>query len=457
MTNRLRHSVAPFYLLLCLLLGGSAQGIWANMILQLLGILILAWAALDRRLEELPRPARQLLGIAILGIGLVALQLLPLSDRIWSHLPGRRPIAGDFQLLGMNHVVLPLALTPSGTLTSMLSLIPPLAVFAAIVRLRAHRRLWLVLALMAGAIAGILLGALQVMSSDPRSSHWYLYEDTDYGVATGFFANANHMATLLIITLPFLAASIAAFRRERSDIQGYSAALALAGGGLLVVLVGLAINRSLAGYGLSLPVLAGSALILMKRRSPALKWSALAAGLLLAGSVALLLMSPLQNNGFRADARVSVDTREKILSTTMKATEDFMPLGSGVGSFRRVFALYEDHDHFDPTTFVNHAHNEYAELALETGIPGIAVLILFLLWWGAAAWRAWRQPDTGPYSRAAAIASAAILIHSLVDFPLRTAAISASFAACLALLVIRRRPPESDVSDLWPTRHLSLS
>ena len=38
MDSRLRDAIAPSYLFLCLLLGGSAQGIWANMTLQLVGL-----------------------------------------------------------------------------------------------------------------------------------------------------------------------------------------------------------------------------------------------------------------------------------------------------------------------------------------------------------------------------------------------------------------------------------
>ena len=45
MSSRFREGLAPAYLLLCLVLGGSAQGIWANMVLQLLGIGVIAWAA----------------------------------------------------------------------------------------------------------------------------------------------------------------------------------------------------------------------------------------------------------------------------------------------------------------------------------------------------------------------------------------------------------------------------
>ena len=61
--ERLRPAVAPVYLFLCLLLGGSSQGVWGNAILRLLAVLLIAWAIVDRRDETVPRPVKQLLAI----------------------------------------------------------------------------------------------------------------------------------------------------------------------------------------------------------------------------------------------------------------------------------------------------------------------------------------------------------------------------------------------------------
>jgi hypothetical protein len=80
----------------------------------------------------------------------------------------------------------------------------------------------------------------------------------------------------------------------------------------------------------------------------------------------------------------------------------------------------------------------------------------FLGWWILSALSAWRSADAGPFARAASIASAAILVHSVVDFPLRTAAISTAFAMCLALMADRRAVTASATSDLRPTRHIVL-
>jgi len=451
MTSRLREGVAPTYLLACLILGGSGQGIWANMVLQLLGLGLIGWAALVTARAPVPREERQLLWLILLALTIVLVQLIPLPPGIWDHLGPRSVIAEGYRILGMPAPSMPLSVAPYESISSLLSLIPPLAMLAALLRIGC-RPLLLVLALVAGTFAGILLGALQVSTPDLS---WYLYEESNFGVATGFFANANHMADLLVITLPFLAAVLARAGRSGRNVQRYSAAVALVAGAALVIAVGIALNGSLAGYGLAVPVLMASAMIMLPRRSGALRWMPALSAILLIAAIGWLATTPLSSeSALRSNAQTSVQSREEILRTSVKAAADFMPLGSGIGSFQRVYALYEDHDRLDPTTYVNHAHNDYVELALETGVPGLILLALFLGWWARAAWQAWRPADRDPYARAASVASAAILIHSLVDFPLRTAAIGACFAMCLALLIRPRSQAAVDSSDLRPTRHV---
>src|SRR4051794_26372318 len=357
MASRARRAAAPVYLLLCLFLGGSGQGVWANMLLQLVGLALIAWAALTRAEHESTSEQRQLLGCVLLALLVVAVQLVPLPPAIWASLGGRGAIADGYRTLGLRPPWLPLSVAPYSTLASLLALIPPLAMLVATMRLGA-RRLSLVITLVIGLLAGIVLGALQVSSPDPTSSPWYLYEDTNFGAATGFFANANHMATLLVATLPFLAAILASTREGGTNVQRYSAAVALCGGATLVIAVGIALNGSLAGAGLAVPVVVASASIIFRRGRRALRWLLPLSGLLLLVAVGWLATTPPGSAGaFRLGAATSVQSREQIVSTSLKATKAFMPLGSGVGSFQSVYALHEDRARLDPTTYVNHAHN----------------------------------------------------------------------------------------------------
>ncbi|MES2147989.1 MAG: O-antigen ligase family protein [Pseudomonadota bacterium] len=453
MAKRLRQFVAPTYLLLCLLAGGSAQGIWANMGLQLVGLGLIAWAALERPANKPLRPARQLMWIVGLALGWVALQLVPLPPSVWSALGPRAKFLEAYDLLGIAAPALPLSVAPYATLAAVLTMIPPIALYVAIERLHAYRASFLVAALIGGTIAGIALGALQVASPDPNGSPYYLYRDVNFGVGTGFFANANHMATLLLCALPFLAAVAAS---ARASGRQQSAAVAIAAVALaLLVAVGIAINGSLAAYVLFLPVAAASALIVIKVGAAVRRGAIVAALLLLVGGVAVLNFTAIGGSSIGAEAAGSVQSRQEILATTTKAMRAYMPLGSGLGTFRPVFDSFEDPDRVTPT-YSSHAHNDYAELALELGLPGVFLLLLFFYWWGKAAMDSWRSPESQPYVRAAVIASGAILAHSMVDYPLRTAAIASLFAMSLAFLADRVKSDRLEPSDLRPTRHVSL-
>ena len=451
MPSALKSSVAPTYLFACLVLGGSAQGIWQNALLQLVGLGIIAWATASGD-EPLPKAAQTLLLILVAGLAVVILQLVPMPHSLWTHgLRGR--IAEGYALLGQPVPSLPISMTPYDGLSTLLAIIPPLAVFCAILRLGAFRASWLAAALLAGTVAGITLGALQVVAAGPESP-WYLYHDTNRGVAVGFFANANHMADLLVCALPFIAALAAAGRSR--NIQRYSALLTLLAGAALLLIVGITLNGSLAGYALVVPAIAASILIVappsLNIRTPV----AIVTGLALLAAVVAMASTSIGTSRIGQEATGSVQSRQTILKTTGRAIGDTMPLGSGLGSFVKVYPLYESADRVNPE-YVVHAHNDYVELTLELGVPGILLIVVFLAWWVAAAKAGWKAGGGGPYARAASIASAVILVHSLVDFPLRTAAISASFAMCLALLVDRRPAQRQDPTDLRPARHVVVS
>jgi O-antigen ligase len=140
---------------------------------------------------------------------------------------------------------------------------------------------------------------------------------------------------------------------------------------------------------------------------------------------------------------------------TAKAIPGFMPLGSGAGSFETLYPRYEDPGTITPT-YTSHAHNDYLEIALEFGAPGVLLLIAFLVWWVGRIRSIWASPAADPYAQAATIVTAALLLHSIVEYPLRTAGISAVMAAFLAIMARPGQQKPGDDADLWPTRHQRL-
>lgn len=430
MTDLLRSGAVPAYLLLCLLLGGSRQGIWANAGLQLIAILLLAWAAIARRDDPPTSASRQLLGFAVAAALLVLVQLIPLPPDVWSGLPGREPVERGFTLLGYEPAWLPLSVAPYDTLEAAYALLPPFAVIAAIVALGWYKESWIAAAVLAGALASVLLGVVQVASATTAS--WaYLYEFTNAG-AVGFFANRNHMATLLLAAIPFAGALFAAALPQVKSRSKAFAMLSLGAGGFMLAIAGLVLNDSLAALALAVPVIGLTVLLLPIGWQ--IRWLILplaAAGLI--GSIIVLGSSAVGTEPVASSVPGAGYSRTAIWNPTVEAIEKTFPAGTGLGTFPHVYALGEDPAAVG-ATYINHAHNDYLELVLEAGLPGLVLMVLFLLWW---AWRAvgvWRSPVASQFAKAATIASGAILAHSIVDYPLRTSAIAALFAACVAMM-----------------------
>jgi O-antigen ligase len=426
--SRARQAVLPSYLFLCLLLGGSTQGIWANAVLQLLGAGIIAWAVLAREASAMPRAGRHLL-LIVAGLALLFVaQLVPLPPALWTELPGRTHLESGFALLRLAPPWLPLSQAPYDTATTAVTLLPPLALLIGMLRLRAWTTSGILAAIAAAAALSVVLGVLQVTSGDQS---WYFYKITNLGVAVGGFANGNHFATLLLVTMPVIAALFALRRRAAKSPQQRSlaAALAMIAGSLLVI--GILVNGSSALLLLGLPVAAASILLALPWPPRRVGQGLAAVGLALVIAVAAMGTVGKDLRGWGTNA--SIETRMEFWGKTVQATRDQAWTGSGLGTFQQVYRQYDDPDTVH-RWYANHAHNDYLEIALEGGIPALALLIWFLLWWARQSGQAWLSANGTVEQKAAAVASAAILLHSSFDYPLRTAAIMATMAAFLAIL-----------------------
>jgi O-antigen ligase len=430
----IRVLILPGYLLLCLLLGGSSAANWANVALQLLALPLIFRALAARKLPEISPAGRKLVAMLCALVALIALQLMPLPPGLWTELPGRESVARSYELMGQPLPWLTLSLAPHETLMSAMWLLPPAAVLLTLVSIGTDRPDLMVWVLLGVTMAAMLLGTLQMGGG----TTWYFYEFTNFGGLTGFFANTNHMATLLLVTVPFLAA-IYARKLTPPDTRQKSLALAvLAALASAFVISGVIMIKSLAGIALLLPV-GGASLIMIlqgRRRAPLYAWLLIAA--VGAGSTALVLTPSSGNDLTQAGSATYQLTRYHAWPRTLAAALDFAPMGSGVGTFVNVYPRYEDPTQVE-MTYMNHAHNEYIEIALETGVPGLLLLAMFIHWWMRRTFSVWRDPQHGDvFAQAATIASAAILVHSIVDYPLRTTAISSVFALCCGLMAIER-------------------
>lgn len=442
MKRRISSLLVAGYILGCIVLGGSAQNPWTNLGLQLGGIALIGWTVTAGNLEERISTINVIIICALL---LVMVQLIPLPVDLWVKLPGREEIVRGFAVLGYSLRPFPIAEMPHEAVLALFSTIPAIASFIAVERLSPSPR-YIAVTIVGGMIASICVGALQVASGP--SSWAYFYEIHNPG-AVGFFANSNHMGTLFLVAVPMAAALVVSAqpKRQRSPASKYALGFAIAA----LVSVGIVLNGSRAALGLSIPVIIASAALFrssVRWRGPLLAISLIS---LIAG-VAVIVGNPIASPEFSPTKAESIGTRGEVWSTTLRAVFDNFPVGTGLGSFAKVYHRYENPDQVT-AFYVNHAHNEYLEVALELGLGGVLLVLFFLLWWTNTAVRVWKSAYSSPFGRAATIATAAVIVHSTVDFPIRTAAISSIFAACIALMARSAGPlPDS----LTSRRHVVL-
>lgn len=455
-----------------LLGGGSRAGFLGDVAVQLLAIpLFLAslwcWAdksesvTLWRRTTALP-----LFLIAALSLVVLVVQLLPLppifdSDWLWAH---SRP--ADAGGAVADESWRRLSLTPNASWAAVASMLPPLALFAGVSQLDAAARFRIAALVIGLSALALLLGFLQIVQG-PNSGLRF-FEFTNGFEAVGFFANRNHFASLLYTTLVFAAVwfSFAAgdFVKQGTldtrAILWFAAAAAL----LIATIAGLALARSRAGLVLALAAIGGIVAMFFvdgRKSGKGRDSSSRFVRRLALGALGLAVLFAAQFGLSRMMTRLEVDPladlRITLTAATVRAAVENLPFGTGIGSFVVVYLAREKTEDLF-SDYANRAHNDWAELLLETGVFGAAIAALFLWWFIGRLIAVWRpRPDERldhhlTLQRAATVAIMLLLAHSLVDYPLRTTAMVTVFAFACAILI---EPPVPTTPHEQPARRSS--
>ena len=361
------------------------------MLLQLLAIpaLIVALSSLmaswrsDRARTWTRARWALLLCFAIAILPLV--QLVPLPPWIWQRLPGRQAVNEVFDLLGAARPWMPISVSPNATWLGFLLLLPPMAVFLGVIQLGYRERRALSVALIAFGVVSAFLGLLQVAQGPSSALRFFSFTNTTEAV--GFFANRNHLAALLYAILLFafawsidIAFKVKLGKQESGFEPGMIVALTASFMVPVVLIAAEATARSRAGLILMMvAVVGGFALVLAGQRGQTPDAAGKAGpGRFLAGAVALAVLLVVQFALYRILDRFGVDPLEDarigFARDTIQAASAFMPFGSGIGTFVPVYGMFEEPRYLLIGTYANHAHNDFLELWLEAGIPGMMIL-----------------------------------------------------------------------------------
>jgi O-antigen ligase len=283
-----------------------------------------------------------------------------------------------------------------------------------------------------GVIA-VALGLMQVLDGPDSVLRFYAYTNPDSAV--GFFANRNHEAAFLVVGLALAPLWITALGDGATGRARLGAAVAVTLQILLIV--GIGVTRSRAGVLIGIAVLLVAASITAAsardRGARRAGLGLLAAALIGAALVGLFARTALVE---RFHAPIGAELRLQTAPTVRQIAETFFPVGAGLGSFDAVYREAEPLSAVTATYF-NHAHDDAMELLVETGAFGLVVLCAFVAWWlwlTAGLVFAPRGRAGGGIGLYASLAVAALMAHSLVDYPLRTTALACLFALACGLM-----------------------
>ncbi len=307
---------------------------------------------------------------------------------------------------------------------------------------RGHRRA-LAAALLASGLFEVFLGAAWLARHE--TAIWGVTVPGASDRLRGTFVNSDHLALYLELILP-VAFGWAwwSWRRARDEAAPERRVLLLAPPVLvwLTLFTGLAFTGSRAGMAaVATGALVQGAVLATRRR-----WRVGTTGLVaLSLGIGVVAVVGLQQGFGRWFATSQVDLtwndRLDVYRQSLALWLRFPWLGTGLATFREAFPMVETPS-LSGVSY-DHAHNDYLELLVTTGVVGAAVLALGALALVLRLAAVAREGERGE-DRAAGLAAlgalAAVAVHSLFDFGLSMPANAATLAIlCGAALAAPRQ------------------
>lgn len=404
----------------------------ALMIIEILSILLLVIALwYPQNKKTIPLLAWLFISISI---AIPLLYLIPLPLSVWQQLPGRALYVESLEILqaaGVTTHYLTLSVIPSRTLTSLLGLLPVIAIFIATLQLPKLYIIRLVYIFLAVATFQASLGLIQYGSGAEWAFWWQI---TDSNNAVGTYPNRDHFSALMELAIPIaLGLTAYNFRNKKHDKehreQRVNQTLVFFTISLVLILAGI-FARSRTGVALVMLALLLSSVIFARHigGKRALGFGA-AITVIALGIATNIGLIPVLNR-FAVDPLE--DLRWEIFAQTWEATKQFFPWGSGPGTFQSVFMAFQP---LEVHNFVNHAHNDYLELLLEIGIFGIALIMLFLMLYLKGWIQLYKRRNSSEawgyfyfIQISAGISLLLLLLHGVTDFNFHTPANTIFFA-----------------------------
>jgi len=326
-----------------------------------------------------------------------------------------------------------------------------LLAFLTVALVRSRRRaLQLLYTLVLAGLIQAIYGSLMMLSG----MEWGFLEPKEYGrgLATGTFINRNHYANLLVLSLSAgfglllaqmnLVGAHNMRQRLRSFLQAALGPKARLRIYMVITVIALVLTRSRMGNASFFAALTIVGLFAWWRlRLPSRPLVVLVVSVLVIDVLVVGTWFGVEQVIDRIQQTVQVQDEEWVVQDGNRIDADRESLeiiskrpivGWGGGSFYTVYPAWRGFDQM----FMDHAHNDYLEFAVEYGLVGLGFLGAFVLLCFLRASRGLRdrdRPSTFGISFASAMAIVAMMIHASVDFNLQIPANAAWFVVLCIL------------------------
>lgn len=425
-------------LLLIFLTGGTSRYDTPHVMVLRPAAILAAGFALITLSREHWQSYRPVLALAIAVTGLIVLHLVPLPPGVWQSLPGREIVSDIDALAGFEDQWRPLSLFPEGTRNALYAMSVPVAALLLGVQLDQRDRVRLLLVVILLCMASGLVGVIQAAGSDIR---FYRVSSEN----AGLFANRNHQAAMLAAMFPMIAAmalSASAYTRHARPVRLVAASGLVA----LVPLIMVTGSR----MGLVAGLIGFACLVFMRFSKEGSEkvfaltgaMQALAGALIAAGIAAGTVFLARDKALDRMAGGTEDEMRLPVWQSMIEFMPQYMPWGSGVGSYVPVYQIHEPPSLLMPQ-YSNQAHNDWLDIPLTSGLPGVVLaataIVMFAL--GAKAALAARGVS-GHLRRCGIIVVLVLAFASLSDYPIRTPIL----AAVIAIAAVWASSPASQKS-----------
>ena len=251
----------------------------------------------------------------------------------------------------------------------------------------------------------------------------------------GPFVNRNHMGSWLVLAIPLATGYLAArIVRRHSTIDSLDATSIWIGGAVCAMLAALVVSTSRsATVGLAAAGLVGAGIAMNRHGARSRKWliGAIVAAAIVFVSIPvssqlLAKFDHLKNN--------ATGGRLPIWIETLPIVHDFALAGTGLGTYRMTMLVYQ---RTEREVLYNQAHDEYLQLAAESGLlVGIPLLLACIAFIAVLVARLRADSSNSFWIRAGAASSVAgIMVQSIWEVGLRMPANGLLFAVVCAIAV----------------------